>query len=349
MELDQIIVYSGSIYALVFAGVLWFIPSNLIANRYLSFLIVALGGNLLLSTLLQSGYYNLYPLLHLLPFGVAFTLGPLIYLYTDSLCSDRPPRPWPLLWLLMDYPHSVYHLIFGRDIEHSMVHEVLDKLGALSIFVTAFYLWKSRKLIWDYQAQLQDKLSNLERQTLNWLKQLIVLFLISIPLASLFYILLMSVGLDLTDRLIVNVYMLIAIFWLGIGGVRQPQISFRKRQETDQQKNTKNVHAAHLDLLIKAMENDKLYLLPDLNVRFLEERLSLSSKQISEALNQGLNKNFYYFINEYRVEEFKLQSKENPHLTLVGIAMECGFNSKTTFQRVFKQITGMKPSEYLDR
>lgn len=96
------------------------------------------------------------------------------------------------------------------------------------------------------------------------------------------------------------------------------------------------------------MESDKLYKLNDLNVRMLEDRLNLTAKQISEALNKGLGKNFYSFINGYRVNEFKSRVPETNHLTLAGLAYECGFNSKTTFQRVFKEITGMRPSEYID-
>lgn len=252
-----------------------------------------------------------------------------------------------LLWLLLDYPHNIYHLIFGRSIEHEMLHEVLDKFGVLSVLIIGLYLWKSWRVIQVYQAQLRDRLSNLEKQTLNWLKQLVILFLISILLGIVLYFLSISVGLDFNDRLTGHIYFVSSIYWLGIGGVRQPQISYPKTYETQNTKNRRDIPVAHLQLLREAMEKDKLYLLPDLNVRFLEDRLNLSAKQISEALNQGLNKNFYYFINEYRVEEFKIRAKQNPHLTLAGIAMECGFNSKTTFQRVFKEITGLKPSEYL--
>ena len=349
VDFNFLLISSGCLCALVFSAVFLFSRTNIVANRYLSFLILAFGLNLFLSLILNLGYYDLYPWLHLLPYGIGFGLGPLVYLYVEKLCTDRKPVLRHLLWLALDYPHSIYHLVFGRSADHELLHEILDKFGALSILVIGYYLWKSIRNIQVYQKRLLDRLSNIERQTLNWLKQLIVVFLVSIPLATALYALSITAGLDFNDRLAGHVYFVASIFWLGIGGIRQPQISYQRPKEPETSNVPKGIPLSHLRLLKESMERDKLYLLPDLSVRVLEDRLGLSAKQISEALNQGLNKNFYYFINEYRVEEFKIRAQQKPNLTLVGIAMECGFNSKTTFQRVFKEITGMKPSEFLSK
>ncbi len=348
MEFNLALIHCGCISAIVFFCVLLTSRYNSIANRFLSFLVLSLGLNLFLSKAIELGYFDSYPMLHLLPFGVGFGLGPLIYLYIQSLCVGKKQDFWHLLWLLMDYPHNIYHIIYGRSVIHEKLHTVLDQFGFLAVIVIGFYLWKSRSIILQYQNQLRDKLSNVERQTLNWLKQLNGLFLLSIPMAFALWLLRISVGLDFNHKLIGHVYYVVAIFWLGIGGIRQPEIISPGIEESRVRRKLKTIPDTHLRLLVSSMEIDKLYLLPDLNVRILEDRLGLSAKQISEALNQGLNKNFYEFINGYRVEEFKKKARENPHLTLVGIAIECGFNSKTTFQRVFKEITGMRPSEFID-
>jgi AraC-like DNA-binding protein len=96
------------------------------------------------------------------------------------------------------------------------------------------------------------------------------------------------------------------------------------------------------------MEEDKLYLNAGLTVNTLAQHVSIPTKTISAILNQHLNKSFNEFVNEYRVKAVKekIQQPAMDHLTIAGIAFECGFNSQATFQRTFKQIAGMSPSEF---
>ena len=71
--------------------------------------------------------------------------------------------------------------------------------------------------------------------------------------------------------------------------------------------------------------------------------------ELSEAINSGVGKNFNDFVNSYRVKEVEqmLQDGKQEQLSLLGIALECGFNSKATFNRVFKKMTGQSPSQYV--
>ena len=80
----------------------------------------------------------------------------------------------------------------------------------------------------------------------------------------------------------------------------------------------------------------------------MAEHTGFSQKIISAVLNQYIQKSFNEFVNEYRVLEFKekIVQPEFNHLTIAGIALECGFGSQPTFQRVFKEITGQSPSEF---
>ena len=97
------------------------------------------------------------------------------------------------------------------------------------------------------------------------------------------------------------------------------------------------------------METDKPYLNPDLNLSDLAKQANMTRAQLSEIINSGFNKNFNDFVNEYRVETFKtkLQEGKQAQLSLLGIALECGFNSKATFNRVFKKLTDHSPTQYL--
>lgn len=97
--------------------------------------------------------------------------------------------------------------------------------------------------------------------------------------------------------------------------------------------------------------NEELYLDLELSLGKLAKRLEISSHQLSYVINKGYNQNFYSFVNKFRIEKAKklLLSKELDKYSIVGIAFESGFNSKTTFNTLFKKITGMTPSEYKKR
>ena len=100
--------------------------------------------------------------------------------------------------------------------------------------------------------------------------------------------------------------------------------------------------------LKKVMETNRYYQDAELTLSSLAEKLEMPPKELSRIVNTGLKKNFNDFINEYRVRDI-VQKMQNPafdHITLLGIAFEAGFNSKSTFNRTFKQITGKSPVEY---
>jgi len=96
------------------------------------------------------------------------------------------------------------------------------------------------------------------------------------------------------------------------------------------------------------MRDEKLYLDSELSLNDLSERMALSVHQLSELINQGHGLNFNDYINQFRVEEFKnlLQQSRFANDTLLAVAFEAGFNSKTTFNTSFKKFTGLTPSQY---
>jgi AraC-like DNA-binding protein len=102
--------------------------------------------------------------------------------------------------------------------------------------------------------------------------------------------------------------------------------------------------------VLKFFDTEKPYLNPELTLSDLSDTLKTNTSVLSQVINSGFNKNFNDFVNEYRLEAFKqkIQSGDYQHLTLLAIAFECGFNSKTTFNRAFKKATGLMPSEYIN-
>jgi len=128
-------------------------------------------------------------------------------------------------------------------------------------------------------------------------------------------------------------------------------------QESISQKNnmseTKNEDPENLNKLFSEVEylldTEKLYTIPDLNINTLAKKLNSNRTYLSRAINSVSGKTFIEFINEYRIAEAKrlLYNKESVLITIDAIGSKAGFNSKATFFRVFKSISGVTPSYFL--
>ena len=101
-------------------------------------------------------------------------------------------------------------------------------------------------------------------------------------------------------------------------------------------------------LIENRMTQKKDYLNPTLSLKTFAGNCKLPQKVVSQYLNQELDKSFHTYVNEFRVEAFKRlsQEKEAEGMTLEGLAYDCGFNSKASFNRIFKKFTGQTPSQY---
>jgi AraC-like DNA-binding protein len=101
----------------------------------------------------------------------------------------------------------------------------------------------------------------------------------------------------------------------------------------------------------KALAEDKIYLDPDLSLASFAKQIGTSPAMLSAAINMLYEKNFRNLINEYRVEEVKQKLTEPAyaHLSILGIALDSGFNSEASFYRIFKSSTSLSPKEYIEK
>ncbi|WP_291856387.1 AraC family transcriptional regulator [Marinilabilia sp.] len=104
----------------------------------------------------------------------------------------------------------------------------------------------------------------------------------------------------------------------------------------------------YVSKLKRFMASDKPYLDADFSLPELADKLDIPSHYLSRVINEQFGVNFFDFINQYRVEEVKskIGNPEFKNFSLLGIAFDSGFNTKSAFNRVFKKITGVTPSEY---
>lgn len=322
-----------------------------LARSLLAILIICLSYNVLLYIILKYRVYDDYPLLHLLPFGLSFIIGPLLYFYVQAIISSSfritLQRYAHFLLVLLDYPHSLYHIIYGREVLHLDLHYFLDKFSFFSVIPIGIYLLLTYKLVRSYNEQIPNYLSNTQNIRLKWLSD-------SILICSFFFLLVFAYGgidfiydFDFEPAYILNLIFAGSVVWLGLKGMRQNQnmFDFPKYTAPINQEESREI----ISKLQKVMREQKLHLLPDLTLRQVEDQVGYPSKDISQAINHVLQKNFYQFVNDYRIDEFKNRAQDikNNHLTLLGIAQESGFSSKATFNRVFKASTGFTPKEYL--
>lgn len=103
------------------------------------------------------------------------------------------------------------------------------------------------------------------------------------------------------------------------------------------------------DQLKQMLERDKLYLNAELSLKIVTDLLNTNTKYLSQVVNHQAGLNFQQFINLYRVEEAKrkIVNDSLSNLTLYGIALQCGFKNKSTFYKVFKEITGSTPKDFV--
>ncbi len=149
---------------------------------------------------------------------------------------------------------------------------------------------------------------------------------------------------------------LIFIMFMGYYGINQGGV-FSKMPITDQIKITNKEKAKLVSTdsaneytkeITNYMQNEKAFLNNELRIQDLSTSLKIPVHIISNIINSELNLNFYDFVNSYRIEEAKkrLRDSEYNNLTIIAIAYDCGFNSKATFNRLFKNHTGLTPSQY---
>jgi len=131
------------------------------------------------------------------------------------------------------------------------------------------------------------------------------------------------------------------------GNLQLTSIFFNPNSDTS--KLASNERRAYQEKLDRAMEEEMLYLDANLSLKKLADNIDLHSNRLSWLLNEHVGRNFNEYVNGYRLDAFKTKAL-NPdyqHLTLLGIAYESGFNSKSVFNQFFKQSTGTTPRQWL--
>lgn len=369
MKLDvfSLLVLLGALQALFFGVYLLFSPSsNKLQKKALAFFILILSYNGFETLNWSSGLYPYILIFDIFPFVLIFGLGPSFYLYFRSFYSIRPvQRPWRhyyIIWLLATFRAILMVLWIlhakGKNVLINPVKvdhwfgAIAEPLSVLSF--TVYYLCAVnvyRKLL-PQNTENGTWLPEEAGMIKHWLSTL----LITMGILCLIWqvtVLLPYVS-DLRDGqqyYVIEILVVVFIYWVGFAGFQRTRVIYiaqQKRTQSYFDQLTKDDINTCLAALEKAMEQDLLYLDPDLNISVLSTHTGINAKTLSAVLNQQLKKGFNEYVNAYRLEavKSKMLDRANDHLTITGMAFESGFNSQPTFQRVFKSMTGMTPREF---
>jgi AraC-like DNA-binding protein/phosphatidylglycerophosphate synthase len=305
---------------------------------------------------------NYLPHFYLIPLNYSLALGPLLYLYVKKITNFNyhlsKKDSIHFLPLLIEF---TVHFIISRDalvnniigIETDAYLKLMPIVQFLAIFSIVIYCIYALKAIKVYHSWLNNHYSNNNAYNLRWLYRLLIVFAILwflwTPYTIIDYVI-FDFQLNISDYYPIYVLLSIITIWISAEAFLRPEVIFL---ETNKQ-NSLNKETSSEEVIQKAswlkekMETNLFYLNSELTLRSLAVNLNIHPNILSKVINDGLDKNFSDFINEYRVNAIidRLHSDKYDNITLLGISFECGFNSKTTFNRVFKNIKGITPLNY---
>ncbi|NUO02826.1 MAG: helix-turn-helix transcriptional regulator [Saprospiraceae bacterium] len=310
-----------------------------------------------------SGINFLWEELNGFPRSLSFLFGPTIYFYLKSQINRQFSfRMADLLhlipWMVYFLFHSAIFLQgsdFVKEWQSSVAGRVTDVIETLAILgVYAVYFAKSLSMYRQYRQWTETQFSDTDAVSLIWYRNFLYLMIFIILFKWLWFFIDVVLTLDFYQDWWWNLATVAAIVYVTISGYQQQQTMKMVFNESGAATEPSRRVIPDLDVadwkqkLLVVMEQEKPYLEPELTLADLARKLKIAPPLLSQVINTAFEKNFNDFINAYRVEDFKMrmQRPEVRHLTLLGIALDCGFNSKATFNRAFRKHTGQSPSEY---
>jgi AraC-like DNA-binding protein len=366
------VIISGILQSLILGVVLVFYgKGNRDANRAIGLLVMICSLHFLWSLIIDTNLADIFKPVFWFPYSYLLAIGPLLFFYTKFLTRSEIrtginkaihflPVAIEVFMQLYFIRESIEQDIVHYEIRGFLLFRVIELTGtAASILI---YGKHSLSLIKMHEERMVQNFSSQKDITLSWLYKLIKylrvlwIFWLAFEMSFLvfwqFQMHLLPVYLLLYLLLGVITY---SNYWIGIQALIKSGILLENVSIAGPLENP-NVYARlndaeiqrYVGALNRLMEGEKLYLHETLNLRTLAGRLQMDPNLVSYVLNNVVNKSFYDYVNGFRIEEVK-RKIDHPgyaHLKIVEIAYECGFNSKATFNRVFKKHTGKSPSEY---
>jgi AraC-like DNA-binding protein len=300
--------------------------------------------------------------------------GPFLYYYVLTLVFDKRQNSWKdLLHFIPFVLFNLYILIssFNPGISEKLNIEKVSPgdnpplLFSIFLIMTAFsgtvYFLLTIRLFKKLDINIFNNFSNSVNIDLFWIRKLVLVFGIIwtalISVTVIHHIFHMFSMVFCTDGLFLSLSVFVIL--IGYFGLKQKVIFSSESiivAEVDTKIQSKysgsrlsgSEAKQYAGKLTDYMKSAKPYLNSDLSLPQLATELNISSHYLSQVINEQFKLNFFDFVNGYRVDAFKekIIDPSFRNFSLLGIAFECGFNSKSAFNRIFKQSTGITPSQF---
>ncbi len=363
-----IIIFLGAAQGIFLSLILFTLNrGNRLANRVLGLLMILISVNLLYIIVQSDGIYQQMPHLLLLNVPLLFLYGPMILLYVLFLTGPGfSLKPLHVAHLLPFIAAAVYFAVtfyfYPGDEKISMFQARTqsitfeDYFWSLStIAYNLIYLVIAVVALQKHTNRIQQVFSNTEQINLQWLQFLLMGLIGLFLLNSVFDILYLAGLAGETGLTIMAVAGTILIYMIGYRGLAQPEIFTFQEPAARAGKETSSGLGLTVDQterlssrIEQLMQKEKPYLDPSLTIRDLADQADIPDYKLSAVINDHFDKNFFEFVNRYRIEEAKhrLQDPDYENFTILAIANDVGFNSKSSFNTAFKRFTQMTPSQF---
>ena len=379
VALIDLILLAAAAQGLFLAVLIFHKHRALVANRFLGTLILLYSCMLLHMVVYDLGLYGTHLLFVPMVVGFAFTMGPLHYFYVKYLTS--PGRRFGRGEWLHFIPVLAFEAacveafrfhggrLFGLHGEVMGIQAGMFLLNWILIIQAAAYMAVSLKILKPYGDAIRREFSTIDKVRLDWLQAITVMVLAFLGVFLAENVLMLA-GINFSNYFNLTSF-LMAVYVYVIGymglfksvvfedpttadaitrmipaepapGIAEPQEKYGKSGLT-----AEKAEAFHRTLL-RLMDEKRPYADPDLTLAGLADMLGVTAHNLSEVINTRTGQTFFDFVNKYRVEKVieEMKKPDKSHLKLLALAFEAGFNSKSSFNSIFKRVTGKTPSDF---
>jgi AraC-like DNA-binding protein len=362
----QYVAIIGAVQGLILASLLLFSEKINQAGRLLGFWCVFLSLYFLGRLIIKDNELNIFSLLIGWSYFLPASYGAFLYLYCSFALKNRQLNR--LDWL--HFTPAILCYVLNIDILFAPAQVKLNLIttsapDSISFYLSEFILFSQAVvylticIIWvrKYQKKSHNEFAHFHPEIFNWLKKLLILFgfiwlLKAIPSLSGQYFVLSDIA---TCLIVILIYSIAVAQW------RHPQL-FQiedltvnnsdievKPQRRDNWTLDSGTYLNLASALNQQMSDKQPFLNSELSLSELAKISGISPHHISEMLNQHLNKNFYQYVNQYRIDYFCQCLTADPSRTILELAFKSGFATKSTFNAVFKQMKEQTPSQFRKR
>lgn len=344
---------------------IWRHLDNKLGNRLLAGIVLVMGF-VCLDGMLMVSPVELYPIWLLRASGVVATLyGPLLFLYIKAFTTKdfrlRARHAIHLLPALLFFMGMVF--IFRNEAEFlEKVKEFRENMGNNGprtpglglIFLALFYFALSFRLVRKFRIHVASSSSFIDQDRFRWLMFLFGVLLLPV-LSALFTFILIN----LTPLVIVPGYgASILLLLIHLLYILKPDVfsgyplELRIAEDAETRYESSPLSPDQKDVYLKKlllhMDKEKSYLKPELTLSELAAELNMNTRYLSQIINEKRKMNFMDFINGYRIElaQELLKSSSHKNFTVLAIAQESGFKSRSAFYEAFRKQTGTTPANY---